>query len=125
MADYVRIEFEPAKTRKLIPKSKHIMAAAELASKRLERTVTINDLVNDWGGGWPYLIHALLREQTPDFTLNDACDLMDTYFETHAKDKDALKALGRGLGRALERYTSLEATPTPDEGDRPTPPASA
>jgi hypothetical protein len=123
MADFVRIEFEPGRTRKLIPKAKHVQAVCVAASARMGRTMTVTDLTNDWGFGWPYLIQALLLEQNPDMTNADACDLMDTYFDTHAGDKDALKTLARGLGRALERYTGVEAkavAEVKDEAARPT-----
>lgn len=120
MADYVRVEFESGRTKKLIPKAKHVMQVCEFASKRLGRQVTVTELSQDWGSGWPYLIMMLRREEEPDLSLDDACNLMDAYFETHAKDPKALENLARQLGRALERYTALEQKAKKEDADRPT-----
>lgn len=117
--EVVRVEFEHGATKKLIPKAKHIQAAVQASGK------DVGDLLTNWPL-WPYLIRALLLETDPTLTHEDACELMDTYLETHEGDKHALKKLGRALGTAVARYASVEMKVTPDEkvSGRPTPPAN-
>lgn len=119
--EVVRVEFETGKTKKFIPKARHIQDAME-ASKR-----SVGEMLEHWPM-WPYLIRALLLEVDPTLTHIDACELMDTYMETHAGDKEALKKLGRAIGTAVARYASLEMKVMADEkvdGARPTLDASA
>ena len=118
--EVVRVEFEPGKTKKFIPKAKHLFAARKASG------MSVGDMCGEWEY-WPFLIRALLLETDSTITHDEACDLMDTYFETHDGEPDAMKKLGRAIGMAVQKYVQIEMKQTPDEqvaDARPTPPSN-
>ncbi len=111
MAEVVRLELADGIRKKLVAKHRHMQSAVDETGK------PITDLLKDPFGGYPHLLRALLREQDPTITPKRCSDLIDEYIDAHEDADDPLSDLGLLIMKALQKYLSIEITPTKDEED--------
>lgn len=119
MAVVQRLEFLSDKrgpvSKKLIPKHRHIAAMCDQSNK------SVNELLSDPFRGYPWLLMALLREEDSTISKGKCSDLIEEYVDSSDSD-DPLNDFGMLLLTALQKYLSIEVTPTKDEevnGERP------
>lgn len=111
MAEVVRVEFAGGVRKKLVAKHRHMQAMVnETGRPALE-------LLKDPFGGYPHILRALLREQDPTITAAKCSDLIDDYIDAHDDADDPLSDLGLLLMKALQKYLSIELSPSKEEED--------
>lgn len=111
-----RVEFD--KVRKLKPTHGAISRAIAAASRDLNRSVSVSDLVGDVFVGQRYLLQALLfpaLAPNENLSLDKVSELVDEFRKKGGK----LGELQSAMVLILADYLGVETTKTPDEDDDP------
>ncbi len=122
MAQGVYLEFKKGERYKLRFRHNELRQLSERVKTAYnDPKATIDALLSDPFGGWPYLLQVALSGQLPDLTIDDTSDLIDKWVDEgnefkgiRLKLQDALVAAGY-----LSRPKKDEPDPN-DSGPAPT-----
>lgn len=113
-ANGVHLEFANGDRFKLKLRHKYLREMSDLTKRN------VGELLRDKFGGWPYMLHAALRDQLPKLTLDEASDLIDRW----CAEGNTFEDIGDLLSNAAEAAGYIRR-PTVDKDPNETGPTAS